>query len=343
MLNRNVIPGIPHVFPRQQSIRVLFITSNWPTPDKPWRAPFVARETRALQEVGVDVDVFVYEGGWSIPNYLRAILEMRRRIRENHYDLIHAYFGECGIVARAQTRLPVVITYAGCDVDGTPNFSGLNRYKHHILTSTKYLSWFVAQVIVVSPNLGKLLPRRDFHVITIALDLDLFQPADIAAARMKLGLPSDKRLVLFAAQPGNSRKRYDLAVEVCKIAGRSFPEGLELVAAVERPPEEVPVYMNACDALLLTSTNEGSPNVVREALACNLPVVSTDVGDVRERIGHLEGCAVCSSDDPQVLADALVRVLQQKTRPVLRDTVLDMNYSALGNQVLAVYKKVLAD
>jgi teichuronic acid biosynthesis glycosyltransferase TuaC len=322
--------------------RVLFVTSNWPTPDYPSRAPFVVREVRALQEAGVTVDVYVYDGGWSVGNYLRAWRETQQLLKQEKYDLIHAYFGQCGLVACAQRKLPVVITYAGSDVEGSPNFHGLHRYKHYVLiTISRLLSLFADQVIVVSDNLGQKLPRKDYHVITIALDLDSFKPTDQKEARDKLGLPHDRKLVLWAAKPSNTRKRYELAVEVCRIAKETM--NLDLVVATERPPEEIPTYMNAADALLLTSTNEGSPNVVREALACNLPVVSTDVGDVREQIGAFEGCAVCDDDKPEILAQALIRVLQRPDRPVLRDAVVNQNYRALGEKVVSVYEKALVN
>jgi teichuronic acid biosynthesis glycosyltransferase TuaC len=321
-----------------KSFKVLFITSQWPTPEDPSKSPFVEREVRALREAGVEVDVLPYDGGWSPGRYLRVIREMRRRIKHNKYDLIHAYFGQCGLVARAQFKLPVVVTYGGSDVHGSPAFKGFNRYKHYVLIAIgRLMSLLVNQVIVVSANLGELLPRKDYHVITIALDLDLFKPMDKTEARKQLGLTQDHKLALFVAiNPQNPRKRIDLALEACRIASET--RKIELIAAGKRPPEEIPVYMSACDVLLMTSTHEGSPNVVREALACNLPVVSTDVGDVRQRIGHLPQCAVVASDDPKELAEELLRVLGEKATAPLRNEVLDQDYHLIGSKVVQVYE-----
>ncbi|MBI5668002.1 MAG: glycosyltransferase [Chloroflexi bacterium] len=339
-MSQTVAAQTPAATSGTQPIKVLFITSQWPTPQFPAAAPFVEREVRALREAGVEVDVIAYEGGWSISKYIRAVREMRRCLKQNRYDLIHAYFGQCGLVARAQTRLPVVITYGGSDVEGTPVFSGFNRYKNYILIGvSRTLALLVNQVIVVSDNLGRKLPRKDYHTITIALDLDLFRPMDKQEARRQLGLPQDIKLALFAANPANTRKRYDLAQEVCRIASQTLP--VQLVVASKRPPAEVPVFMSACDALLLTSTNEGSPNVVREALACNLPVVSTDVGDVRERIGHLPSCAVVASDKAEDLATSLIRVLQYGGSHDLRQEVLDQDYRIIGQKVVNVYHQLL--
>jgi teichuronic acid biosynthesis glycosyltransferase TuaC len=322
-------------------LKVLFITSQWPTPENPSKSPFVEREVRALREAGVDVDVMVYDGGWSVGKYRRALSQLRERMRANQYDLIHAYFGQCGLVARAQTKLPVVITYGGSDVEGSPIYKGRSRYKHYVLTTvSRVLSLLADQVIVVSDNLGKKLPRKDYHVITIALDLDMFKPMDKAEARAKLGLPQDRALALFASiDPKNPRKRHDLAQATCEIASKTRP--VELVVAGKRPPEEVPIFMSACDLLLMTSTNEGSPNVVREALACNLPVVSTDVGDVRQRVGHRKECAVVEDDRPEALAEAVLRVLDTPQATPLRDEVVEQDYRKIGKQTVAVYQLAL--
>jgi glycosyltransferase involved in cell wall biosynthesis len=337
-INQNVATSFSSADSR--ALKVLFITSQYPTPEKPAYAPFVEREVRALRHAGVDVDVLAYDGGWSPGKYWRAVREMYRRMGNQQYDLIHAYFGQCGVVARAQTRLPIVITYGGSDVEGSPDYRGLNRYRNYVLTGvSRFLARSAAQVIVVSKNLGRKLPRKDYHVITIALDLDLFQQMDKHEARAKLGLPQDGYLALFAANPENARKRHSLALEVCRVASQTAK--VDLVTATKRPPLEIPIFMSACDALLLTSTNEGSTNVVREALACNLPVVSTDVGDSRERLEHLDSCVVCVNDDAYTMAQALLRVVQRERPTTLRNEVIDQDYRMMGHQVVAVYQQAL--
>ncbi len=329
----------------EKPLRVLFISSQWPTPEHPEIAPFVPREVNSLREVGVQVDVLPYRGGFSVGNYVRAIRQMRRMLRENEYDLIHVYFGQCGVVGRMQRKLPVVITYGGSDVEGTPLFGGLQQWKNVLVVGTsRLMSLLVNEVIVVSANLGRKLPRKDYHIITIVLELEKFKPGDMMEARRKLGLPLDKKLALFCSSSlTNARKRYWLAQAAAEIAARSVD--VELVAAAGRPPEEIPLFMQACDTLLLTSTNEGSPNVVREALACNLPVVSTDCGDVRERLSHIPGCAVADDDRPETIAAALVKVLQHPANnprnEKLREEVMNQNPQVLGRKVVEVYRKAL--
>ena len=324
----------------QNPIRVLFVTSQWPTPANPSLAPFVARQVQSLRDAGVSVDVFVYEGGWSLISYVQAVRKMQQVLQRHHYDLIHARFGQCGVVARAQRQVPVVITYGGSDIEGSPHFAGLHRYRNYVLRAISWLlSLLVDEVIVVSDHLGRKLPRSDYHVIPSGVDLSLFQPIDKAEARSRLGLPLDRRLVLFAGDPANRRKRHNLAVQACELASSSID--LDLVVLTGKPSEQVPVYMSACDVLLLTSSNEGSPNVVKEALACNLPVVSVDVGDVRERIGSVNGCVVCDSHEPEVIAEALTYVLKRNKRLASRDVTLEVDIRKTASKVISVYKSIL--
>src|SRR5690349_10858011 len=117
-VNQNVMASAANT--QSRPLKVLFITSQYPTPERPAYAPFVEREVRSLRHAGVEVDVLAYDGGWSPGKYWRAVREMYRRMNNQKYDLIHAYFGQCGLVARAQTRLPIVITYGGSDVEGSP-------------------------------------------------------------------------------------------------------------------------------------------------------------------------------------------------------------------------------
>lgn len=319
-------------------IQVLFVTTQWPTPDYPNRAPFVAREVDALRDAGIPVEVFVYSGGWNPPRYLKAVRQIRKMVREGEYSLVHARFGQCGIVALSQRKLPVIVMYGGSDVQDPPQRV---YWKRKFMSGVRWIvSNLADEVIVVSDHLGKLLSRKDYHVVSSVLDMDLFKPMNNVECREKLGLPLDKKLALFAAfDVHNERKRYPLAVAAIELVKQDFD--IELVALTGKPAEEVAMYMNACDLLLLTSTNEGSPNVVKEALACNLPVVSTDVGDVRSRIGGIEGCVVCESDTPSAIAEGIKTALRHEGTIDGRSTVAELSKEAFVQKVLSVYKKAL--
>ena len=180
------------------------------------------------------------------------------------------------------------------------------------------------------------MPPREYHVIPSGLDLSLFKPLSRVQARRQLGWEQEIPLVLFSGSPSDPRKRYALAQQVVEMACVKFP-GIRLVSLEAVPHTQVPIYLNACDALLSTSMHEGSPNMVKEALACNLPVVSTDVGDVRQLAGKISGCFVCIDDSPESLASCLVKVLANGKRVSARETVIGLDERKLSKRVIELY------
>lgn len=328
---------------KNKSLRVLFITSQWPTEKSPGNSPFVKREVAALRSIGITVDVLQYIGGWRPLRYLRAIWQMHRMLSLEPYDIIHVRFGQCGLVGRAQKSLPVVITFGGSDIEAKPstNANFKTRLQYWILQIVSHtISRYVSEVIVVSSHLGEKLPCEYYHVIPSGLDLDLFKPIDGSVARTHLELPADKKLILFVGNPQKPIKRYELAVQAVQLAQVRVPN-IELILLQNRPPEDVPKFMSACDVLIVTSTNEGSPNVVKEALACNLPVVSVDVGDVRERVNCANNCIVTEDDSAEKLAEALISVLSYSDKSNLRPLVEHLDQNAWALKVFQVYQMAI--
>jgi glycosyltransferase involved in cell wall biosynthesis len=178
------------------------------------------------------------------------------------------------------------------------------------------------------------------YVIPSGIDFERFQLMPQAEARRHLGLPLDRRLVLFVGSPTLARKRYDLAQRAVKIVQQSLPADLVLGWGV--PHDQIPYYMNACDVLVFTSSQEGSPNVVKEALACNLPVVSVAVGDVPERLRGLDGCEVCVDERPETIGAALMRALRFGRRTASRERMRALDENSITERVISVYRSVLA-
>lgn len=321
-------------------MRVLMLTSVWPTPDHPENAPFVVRQAQFLRKLGVDVDVFHVEGKKNPVRYSGAWLNVQRRLARGTYDLIHAQWAQAAL-ASLPVRRPLVVTFRGSDVEGI--VSATRRYTAFGWT-LRQIARSVARVadeaILVASRLARLLPQRDYHIIPSGLDLDLFRPCPQDEAQARLGLEPGLRYILFAASPNNPIKCYPLARAAVERLDPGYRARLVVASGVD--PARMPLYMNACDALLLSSLHEGSPNVVKEALACNLPVVSTDVGDVRERIQSVHGCVVCQHHDPEVLAAALKDVLDRSQRVAGRAAVDHLNESLLTRKVIRVYERALS-
>lgn len=321
-------------------LRVFMITSEWPTPEKPYQVPFIVQQANFLRKAGVDLDVFPFRGGKRPSRYARAWRQAQEKIAHGRYDLVHAQWGQSGILALPK-RIPLVVTFRGDDLEGIIGSDGQQTRQGRILKNISRLVARAAdQVILVSESLAHVIPNRSYSVIPSGLDLQLFCPVPRAEARQRLGLDLNRRYVLFAGSSGNPRKRFDLSNQAVALLRAEMD--VELLVADHIAHEKMPDFMNASDVLLLTSLHEGSPNVVKEALACNLPVVSTDVGDVCQRIRSIAGCAVLQDDRAESIAAVLRSVLQRGERICGRSTVEDLDENVLTDKVINVYRLALA-
>src|SRR5262245_31084539 len=321
-------------------IRVLMITSEWPTEKRPDYAPFIVRQANFLRSAGLRVDVFNFQGSKKPFNYLRAWFQVRKKLRRDSYDLVHAQWGQSGLLAIPKP-CALVVTYRGSDLEGIVDSNGQYTFAGNVLKLlSKAMALVADEVIVLSKSLGSHLPKGcQYHVIPGGLDLDLFCPTLKATARKALGLPENRCLVLFGGKPEAPVKRYNLAQQALTLLADKYD--IDLVVAEKVPHHVMPLYMNACDMLLLTSLHEGSPDIVKEALACNLPIVSVDVGDVRERISGIAGCVVCKDDRPTTIAAGLIEIISQKIPVNSRDAVKELDERVLTREVIGVYHRAM--
>jgi teichuronic acid biosynthesis glycosyltransferase TuaC len=321
-------------------IRVLMVTSDWLWNSWGGPAVFIARQVEFLRREGVEVDLFPFRGARQPGNYAAAWREVRRRLDQGAYDLVHAQFGQSGLTALPK-RVPLVVTFRGDDLEGIIGENGRYVPAGWLL---RLISRTVARqadaAIVVSEHMKRHLPHSvNAHVLPSGLDLDLFRPEPQDDARRRLGLPAGVRFALFVGDPELARKRYGLAKQAVEIVNRVFPT--KLLVGWARPHQEIVTLMNACDALVFTSMQEGSPNAVKEALACNLPVVSVPVGDVPIRLQGVAGCELCPDDRVESIASALERVLRRGERSNGRKAVKDLDERILTGRLIDIYRSVL--
>jgi glycosyltransferase involved in cell wall biosynthesis len=318
------------------------ITSEWP--DRSTRpTQFIRRQAEFLKAAGIKLDVFAFRGRQSPLNYLAAWSRVRPQLRSGNYDLIHAQFGQSGLLAFPRPRhLPLVVTFRGCDLLGTIGHrTGRHTLRGRMLQSASRLVARRADaVIVVSEHMRRgLKTSAPVYVIPSGLDLDLFRPHPQDEARQALGLDQAARLVLFVGSPRETRKRHRLAERAVELLNERL--AAKLIVAWGVTHDKIPLYMSAADVLVVTSMQEGSTNVVKEALACDLPVVSVPVGDVPERLKDVAGTEVCADERPQTIAAALERVLRRGGRVEGRAAVRELDEHILTEKVIKIYRSVL--
>ena len=311
-------------------MRVLVVTNMYPQPETPAFGVFVEDQVKSLRRIGVEVDVFFMNGRKNKLNYLAAYPRLWNHLRKNRYDVVHAHYVFSGLVARAQWQAPVVLTHHGPEV-----FMTWERHVCNMATG-----WF-HKVIVVSEGMKERLGYEDAIVIPCGVDLERFSPVDKLEARRKADLPLDKKLVLWAGEFFRPEKRYEI-VEAAMATLTAEDPDVELVTLSGQPHTVVPTYMNAADVLLLTSDAEGSPMVVKEAMACNVPVVSTAVGDVAEVIGDTEGCHI-TSQDPAEVVEKLKAALAFGRRTNGHEAVKRMELDEISRRIVAVYEEAIRE
>lgn len=324
----------------RQPLRVLMVTSEWPSDDRSKQAPFIARQYEFLVRAGVGVDVLFFRGSKNPVNYLRGWLRCQTRMRTGDYDLVHAQFGQSGILALPKV-CPLVLTLRGSDLLGIVDAAGSMTFLGHILMAlTRWVSRRADAVVLVSAHmLDYLPPCRRVEIIPSGLDLNLWAPTDRSAAREALGWAPDEKIVLFVGDPEVDGKNVELARRTMQIVEATRPARLQIVWAV--PHDQVPLMMSAADALLFTSRQEGSPNAVKEALACNLPVVSVPIADVPERCGELSTCVVTSGWDADELAAGLNRVLDLPRSNEGRKSIQSLEEGLLTQKLISLYRSVV--
>ena len=303
--------------------------------------PFVRREADALRAAGHDVQIF----GFDNTSYARFSAELsllRRVVRTLNPDLVHAQFGKFNALLAALSGRPFVITFRGTDINHNTKYSWLRSALG--LAASQAAAFFARGIVCVSREIqGKVWACRwrPSIVVPTGVDLQLFQPMDRAAARKRLGYRADERVVLFNAGRNPAVKDPHLAAAAVAHTRALLPNVRFVVLDGTASPAEIPVYMNAADVLLVTSHTEGSPTVVQEAMACNLPVVSVDVGDVRERLEGIAACSVIQSRSPSELGNALAAVLKEGKRSDGRAHASSLGIDAIGARLAEFYRLAL--
>jgi len=291
-------------------------------------APFIQEQGAALSALGLKVEYCTIEGKgfWG---YLKNRKHLLHSITEFKPNLIHAHYGLSGLLANLQREIPVVTTYHGSDIN-TPKVYPLSRINMMLSAHNIFVS---------ERNLLKSGLKEKYSLIPCGIDIGLFKPMDKEVARQMLNLDKEKKLILFAGSLTNYVKNPHLA----KTAVALLP-GVVLLELKGYIREQVALLLNAVDVVLMTSFTEGSPQIIKEAMACNCPIVSVAVGDVPNVIADTVGCYLSDYQDADIAAK-----LQQafdfgkRTEGRARIIKLGLDSETVAMRVQEVYEEVVSD
>jgi teichuronic acid biosynthesis glycosyltransferase TuaC len=278
-------------------MRVLVVTNLWPTPEAPARGGFVKDQVDALREIeGLDVEVFSF--GIGAREYARAARVIRARYKNERFDVVHAHYGLCGWSALAARGAPHVVTFHGTDL-AHPYVGPLSRLLVRLID-------LPAPVSATLARQGLPHAHKRIAVLPCGVNLDRFHAIDKRSARERLGLDPDGRYLLFPADPSRPEKRYDRARTIADTTEAT------LLAYERRAPDDIPLMVNAANAVLVTSDREGFGLAPLEALACSVPVLATEVGIAPLVLHGIDG-TLCAPFDAGSWTNALGPHLEPHT------------------------------
>jgi len=324
-------------------LRVMFVIPGEPVGSS---MIFARRQAGSLAAEGVEVSAFYLLSRTSPIKLARELVRFRRQLRRDDPQLVHAHFGTMTAMftALAAVDKPLVITYRGSDLNPAPAPLGA-KCRALVARGLSQLAALRADHIVcVSSELrARLWWGRDrVTVLASGVDSRTFFPEPQSTARKRVGWAMEERVVLFNASYNPRVKRLDLARAAVTAARRALPQLRMEIMNGGTPPERVPALMNAADCLLVTSDSEGSPTVVQEALACNLPVVGVDVGDIRERLKGVSHSRIVARD-PKALGAALTEILAQPERSDGHSKVKEFCAQTIAADLRRIYEGLVTN
>lgn len=287
-------------------------------------SPFIEDQAAALKHSGVSVAFFRVEGKGAL-GYLKNRKKLLAAIRREKPDLIHAHYGLSGLLANLQRQKPVVTTYHGSDIN----------YKN-IFRLSKIAMWLSEFSIFVSQkNLEKSKQKTKCDLIPCGVDFEVFAPVEKTLARQEMGLDLTKKYVLFSSSFENAVKNPVLARRAVEL----LPD-VTLLELSGYTRENVAMLMNAVDAVLMTSFSEGSPQFIKEAMACNCPIISVDVGDVREVTKNVNNCFIVDYNENEI-ADKIKEIFAKNERTNGREKINHLDNKLIAKRLIEVYDSIV--
>lgn len=301
--------------------------------------PNVKNQGESLRNNGVQLDYFPIKGK-GIKGYTKNIPKLRNHLKSNKYDLIHAHYGFCGIVSQfARNKEKLILTFMGDDLLGSNKSDGSYTKISKVITNiNKYYARYKLDLsIIQSKSMQRVLIRRTkYCCIPNGVDFKVFYPLDQYHSREKLNINRDDKIILFVSDPKRKEKNVSLAKEAVKLIN-SCRKKLKVVYSISH--KRLNWFYNSANLLLLTSFHEGSPNVIKEAMACNLPIVTTDVGDVKEVIGNTKGCFIASYR-PEDVAEKVQLAIDFGKRTNGRENIRHLEINVIAKKIINIYQDV---
>jgi len=306
-------------------------------------SPIIKRQGEGLKSSGIDLDYFAIKGKGFL-NYLKNIFKLKKYLNENKYEIVHSHYGLAGLISLIVNRgAKNVISFMGDDLLGSINknkkYSTIGKL---FILINKMTASYYDYIIVKSNSMRNILSNIEkIEVIPNGVDLKTFYPVDKIKSRVLLNYSINKNIVIFVSNPNRKEKNYELLENSINLL---IKENIEIKIVEKVEQDKLKYFYSAADCLVLSSIHEGSPNVIKEAMACCCPIVSTDVGDVKYIIGDSEGCFISSNDPTELSLNIRKAISFSKKYGITngRRRLIDLKLDSvsISDRISNVYKKV---
>lgn len=305
-------------------MKILFVSSG---NSKNGISPIIENQAQSLIKIGYDVSFFTIQGKGFF-GYFRNIFTLRSFLSRNRFDVIHAHYSLSAIVASLAGARPIVVSLMGSDVRSGVIFRLIINFFAHL---------FWKSVIVKSQEMKDISKIEKSHVIPNGVDFLKFKDISKAEALSVTKWDPKYENILFAADPSRKEKNFKLAKNAFEIMNRPTAR---LHSIVDIPNDLMPYYYYSADVVILSSLYEGSPNVIKEAMACNKAIVSTNVGDVEEILANTKGCFIATLD-PKDYASKLKLALSFRSATNGRENIRYLENSVVALKLIDIYKRTI--
>ena len=305
-------------------------------------APFVQEQGNALQRAGCEVEYFIIHPRYGLLDYILAVRNLKRHIKVYRPDIIHAHYGLSGITARLQHHIPVVVTFH-------------NGETHNCVVNfvSSLFSLFANHTIYVAQHIRKLLyfKSKRYSILPCGVNLEELPIVSYAEARKQLGWKNNKKYILFGGAFDNTRKNVALLRDAVALLNRNDIEILEMKGLSRA---ECALRMCACDVFALPTLNEGSPQTIKEAMACNCPIIATDCADIAHLLGDIPGHYLlrnpsstkeywCKDENSVAEMAELIQLsldFNQRTDGRNRIATLQLDNNQIAERLIEIYTKI---
>jgi teichuronic acid biosynthesis glycosyltransferase TuaC len=299
-------------------------------------SPIIEAQANSIRNHKIEIDHFLINGKGLI-GYLKNIKKLRKELKNKSYDLIHAHYSYCGVISRlAAFNMPIIVSFLGSDLNS-------ERFINKLIVKLNFIFNWNAIIVKSEEMKFKIKKLKKLYTIPNGVDLNKFKVLNKNECQSILNWNKNKLHLLFLADPKRKVKNYELVKSSLK--NNEIDNNFEIHFLINVKHAEIPIWINASDICLLSSLWEGSPNVIKESMACNKPIISTKVGDVKWLFGDLKG---------HYLSDFNTETYAQKIKTALQNTLdfnqtngreriieLGLDEDTVAKKIISIYKSLI--